>query len=211
MFLPLKSGTWTRPCRGHGLFSILHSVHRARARARARASGWAPAIGKAETAERVCGGGVAGTRLSLNDLGADHRAKKRRRRDRRSARNCSTARAPVGGAPRLRQSLPPRELQPAGRRRTLDACEAAGPVQATHLAWPRLFVGRSKLLGDRRLGDATCTKHYHRKAHSPPPSWLATTAWAWRRAQQVVTHAFYQLREARPIVARPSVAPSWPP
>jgi hypothetical protein len=79
----------------------------------------------------------------------------------------------VGGAPRLRQSLPPRELQPAGRRRTLDVREAVGPVQATHLAWPRLFAGRSKLLGDRRLGDATRSttteKHTARRHHGWPP------------------------------------------
>jgi hypothetical protein len=42
--------------------------------ARARASGWPPAR---PNAERVCGGGVVGTRLSLNDTGADHRARKK--------------------------------------------------------------------------------------------------------------------------------------
>ena len=59
--------------------------------------------------------------------------------------------------PTDRVCLHPRELQPVGRRRTLDVCEAAGPVQAT----PRVAktICGSKLLGDRRMGDAHTTKH----------------------------------------------------
>jgi hypothetical protein len=43
--------------------------------------------GRAKNAERVCGGGVVGTRLSLNDASADHRARKRRRRQTETKRS----------------------------------------------------------------------------------------------------------------------------
>ena len=93
--------------------------------------------------------------------------------------------------------------------------EAVGPVQAT----PRVakaFCG-SQLLGSRRTGDAHTKSTAEHYSPAAPSSWLAadvvetTTAWAWRRAQQVVTRVFYQLREGQPIAARPGVAPGWPP
>jgi hypothetical protein len=183
--------------------------------ARARASGWPPAR---PNAERVCGGGVVGTRLSLNDRSADHRARKRRRRDSQTQRSLNLFDA--SGTTTLRPTATEFVCRPESSSPRAGAgpstCARQSGLCRRRLAWPRPFVGRrcwetgARVTPTRRAPQEHCSP-------APAPSWLApavaetTMAWAWRRAQQVVAHAFYQLREGQPIVARPSVAPSWPP